>query len=65
MDRLKEPQLMGGIGLIATGIASLLSHDYATGTAQIITGLMAVFMTRRLLAVQNNMAEASQHIEMG
>jgi len=42
MDRLKEPSSWGGLGLIATGIASLLSHDYATGTAQIITGLMAV-----------------------
>ena len=41
-DRLREPSSWGGIGLIATGIASLLSHDYATGTAQIITGLMAV-----------------------
>ena len=41
-DRLREPSSWGGIGLITTGIASLLSHDYATGTAQIITGLMAV-----------------------
>ena len=38
----KEPSSWGSIGLIATGIASLLSHDYTTGTAQIITGLMAV-----------------------
>ena len=41
-DRLKEPSSWGGFGLIATGVASILSHDYATGAAQIITGLLAV-----------------------
>ena len=41
-DRLKEPSTWGGIGLIATGIASVLAKDYATGFAQIATGLLAV-----------------------
>ena len=34
-DRLREPSSWGGIGLIATGIASILEKDYATG---IVTG---------------------------
>jgi len=42
MDRLKEPSSWGGIGLIATGIASILAKDYGTGAAQIITGLVAI-----------------------
>ena len=42
MSRLKEPSTWGGIGLIATGIASVLAKDYTTGLAQIATGLLAV-----------------------
>lgn len=42
MDRLKEPSSWGGIGLIATGIASILSKDYGTGAVQIVTGLVAL-----------------------
>ena len=42
------------------------SHDYATGTAQIITGFDGwYFFIPEPLAMQNNMAEASQHIENG
>ena len=47
-DRLREPSSWGGIGLIATGIASILEKDYATGIAQIATiatGLVAIFKT--------------------
>ena len=42
-DRLREPSSWGGIGLIATGIASILAKDYATGAAQIITGILGIF----------------------
>ena len=45
MSRLKEPSSWGGIGLIATGIASILAKDYATGAAQIITCLVAIVKT--------------------
>lgn len=41
-SRLKEPSSWAGLGLIATGIASLLSHDYATGIPQLLTGLAAL-----------------------
>ena len=47
-----------------TGIASLYHMTTQQATAQIITGLMAV-LRPEALAVQNNMAEASQHIENG
>jgi hypothetical protein len=41
--RLSEPSSWAGIGLIATGIGSLLAHDYATGIPQLLTGLAALF----------------------
>lgn len=41
-SRLNEPSSWAGLGLIATGIASLLSHDYATGIPQLLTGLAAL-----------------------
>lgn len=48
-DRLKEPSSWGGIGLVATGIASILAKDYSTGAAQIITGLVAIFKTESMI----------------
>ena len=41
-DRLREPSPWGGIGFNCLQVLPVLSHDYATGTVQIITGLMAV-----------------------
>ena len=40
-DRLREPSPWGGIGLIPQALP-VHHHDYATGTVQIITGLMVV-----------------------
>ena len=31
MSRLSEPSSWAGIGLIATGVGSILAHDYGTG----------------------------------
>jgi hypothetical protein len=44
LKRLKEPSSIGGIGLIFTGIASVMAKDYATGITQIVTGVAAVFI---------------------
>lgn len=40
---LHEPSTWAGIGLLATGIASCLAHDYGAGIPQILTGLAAIF----------------------
>ena len=42
-DRLREPSTKLGIGMVLTGIASILAKDYATGAAQIITGILGIF----------------------
>jgi len=47
LKRLKEPSSIGGIGLIFTGIASVMTKDYATGMAQIVTGVTAVFLKEK------------------
>jgi len=43
MSRLSEPSSWAGIGLIATGVGSILAHDYGTGIPQLLTGLAALF----------------------
>ena len=48
MSRLKEPSSWGGIVLIATGIASILAKDYATGAAQIISQAWSLFLRQSL-----------------
>lgn len=42
-SRLSEPSSWAGIGLIATGIGSILAHDYGAGIPQLLTGLAALF----------------------
>lgn len=42
-SRLSEPSSWAGIGLIATGVGSILAHDYGTGIPQLLTGLAALF----------------------
>lgn len=41
--RLEEPSSWAGIGLIASGIGSILAHDYGVGVPQLLTGLAALF----------------------
>lgn len=42
-SRMTEPSSWAGIGLIASGIGSILARDYAVGVPQILTGLAALF----------------------
>jgi len=46
-SRLSEPSSWAGIGLIATGIGSILARDYGTGVPQLLTGLAALFQRER------------------
>lgn len=46
-SRLSEPSSWAGIGLIASGIGSILARDYAVGVPQILTGLAALFKRER------------------
>lgn len=47
LARLREPSSMGGIGLVITGVHSLVGGDLTTGVGQILAGVAAILLAER------------------
>jgi hypothetical protein len=47
LTRLREPSSLGGVGLIVTGIQTLLMGETVVGVAQVLSGIAAVLVSER------------------